>query len=143
MVVAAAVCPPAPLSSAFDMEEAEWCQQDYDDPWSDNVVVPSFIAKKKYEGSKAFMVFKTGPLGRGYYLDTGSPPETAPEEVRRLQNMLPTMKLQLNEWMPGAAGKDSGSRDAEEVTPQRSAPTRCARRRQAKKKQRLEAFWHP
>ena len=75
-VVSATTRPPAPLRSAFDVEEANWCQQDYDDPWSDNVVVPSFIAKKKYVGHKAYMVFKTGPLGCGYYLDTGSPPDT-------------------------------------------------------------------
>ena len=64
-VVAEAAGPPAPLSSAFDIEEADWCQQDYDDPWSHNVAVPNFVAKVKFEGSKAFMEFKTGPLGRG------------------------------------------------------------------------------
>ena len=90
------------------MAEADWCQQDYDDPWSDNVVVPSFIAKKKYEGPKTFKGFKTGRLGRGYYLDTCPPLETTPEETSRLQSMLPTMQLKLNEWMPGVADKGSG-----------------------------------
>ena len=139
-VVAAAAGPPAPLSSAFDIEEADWCQQDYDDPWSDNVTVPNFIAKAKFEGSKPFMAFKTGPLGRGYYLDTGSPPETPPEEIRRLQSMLPTVKLRLTDWMPEAADEDNGSHDDDDSASQRSAPTRCARRRLAKKVKRLATF---
>ena len=142
-VAAAATRPPAPLSSAFDLEEADWCQQDYDDPWSDNVVVPSFIAKKKYVGPKAYMVFKTGPLGCGYYLDTGSPPDTPPEEARRLQSMLPTVKLQLNEWMPEAVDDDSSDPDHDQVTPRSCTPTRCARRRQAKKKRHLLTFGIP
>ena len=59
------------FSSAFDQAEADWWQQEDDDPWAGDVVVPNFIAQKKYEGPKAHMVYKTGALGLGYYHDVG------------------------------------------------------------------------
>ena len=86
------------------------------------------------------MAYKTGPLGRGYYLDTGSPPEAPLEEIRRLQSMLPTVKLRLTDWMPEAAGEDSGSHGDDDPASQRSPPIRCARRRLAKKQKRFDTF---
>ena len=46
---------------------------------SNGTTIPAFAAASKFHGSRCGMVFKSGPLGLGYYADLGTLPPMVPE----------------------------------------------------------------